>query len=412
MRFSWALIGMVMVVLVMGINLYVYRHLVAKTVKSRRVRAVLAAVFVLLAGMTLASRALRGVLPDEAKKVLSFVGWGWFALSGYVFLALVLAKLGVWAYEKVRARRLAAQSSMGPSLVPEGPGAAAYVAPRHQPDSPERRDFLTKLTAGTALIAGGGPIGYGAWSAFTPPGVTEVAVKLPNLPKALDGFTLVQISDVHIGGILQRKFFDAVVAQMNGLKPDLVAVTGDLVDGEVEDLGHSVAALENVRAKYGAWFCTGNHDYYSGANAWVAALDRMGVKSLRNARTSIGDAGASFDLIGVDDWGARRRGYGRGYDLDKALEGRDPERASVLLAHQPANFDEAAKRGIGLQLSGHTHAGQAFPGTVIVPLVWPWYEGLYREGDGQIFVSRGCGFWGPPLRIGAPPEIVKITLVA
>jgi predicted MPP superfamily phosphohydrolase len=132
---------------------------------------------------------------------------------------------------------------------------------------------------------------------------------------------------------------------------------------------------------------------------------------LRNRRVPIGDSGASFDLVGVDDWGARINGRG-GYDLDLAIAGRDPDRASVLLAHEPANFEQAVAQEMGLQLSGHTHGGQLFPLTAFVSLRWRRYAGLYTHGPGQLYISRGVGFWGPPLRVGSPPEIVKVTLLA
>ena len=168
--------------------------------------------------------------------------------------------------------------------------------------------------------------------------------------------------------------------------------------------------LSNLRARYGSFFVTGNHDYYSGDDAWTAFLEGQGVQVLRNRHVSIGDEGGSFDLVGVDDWsGGRRRGK-KGYDLEQAIAGRDPDRASVLLAHQPANFDVAARRGIDLQISGHTHGGQIFPMTWLIGFGWEHAAGHYREGDGQIFVSRGCGFWGPPMRVDSPPEIVKLVL--
>src|SRR5439155_18596240 len=160
-----------------------------------------------------------------------------------------------------------------------------------------------------------------------------------------------------------------------------------------------------------SYFCTGNHDYYAGADEWCAAIAKMNVTVLRNQRVTIGDAGASFDLLGVDDWGHRGE-LGTGYDLDAALAGRDPERACVLLAHQPGNFEVAAGKGVGLQLSGHTHGGQFFPGTAIAELIFTFTAGHYSVGDSHIYVSRGTGFVGPPVRVGSPAEIVKIGATA
>jgi predicted MPP superfamily phosphohydrolase len=252
---------------------------------------------------------------------------------------------------------------------------------------------------------------YGLWRAFEPAELSEVPIRLPKLPKQLDGFTIVHLSDLHISSVIRRNFIEEVVRRCNQLKPDLVAITGDLVDGEVDQLAHAVAALRGLQSRYGTYFVTGNHDYYSGVRPWTSAISAMGIQVLRNRRLEIGDAGASFDLVGVDDWSARINGRG-GYDLERAIAGRDPDRASVLLAHEPANFDQAVERGMGLQLSGHTHGGQLFPLTALVAMRWSRYAGLYRQGPGQLYVSRGVGFWGPPMRVGSPPEIVKLTLLA
>jgi predicted MPP superfamily phosphohydrolase len=141
-------------------------------------------------------------------------------------------------------------------------------------------------------------------------------------------------------------------------------------------------------------------------------MARQGFQVLRNRAVQVGDAGGTFDLVGVDDWsGGRRRGK-KGYDLDLALQGHTPDRAAVLLAHQPANFEVAARRGIDLQISGHTHGGQLFPMTMLLGLEWKYTAGLYKQDSSHLYVSRGCGFWGPPMRIGSPPEIVKLVLTA
>ncbi|HEU5154422.1 MAG TPA: metallophosphoesterase, partial [Gemmatimonadales bacterium] len=216
-----------------------------------------------------------------------------------------------------------------------------------------------------------------------------------------------QVSDIHLGPTIGRRFMDDMVARVNALRPDLVAITGDLVDGSISELGPSVAALQNLRSRFGSAFITGNHEYYSGDEEWCDALSGLGVQVLRNRRLSIGDAGGSFDLLGVDDWSGKDE---HRYDLERALAGRDPERAAVLLAHQPKGFEQAAGRGVGLQLSGHTHGGQMFPFNFMVALTTPFTAGLYRHQGGQLYVSRGTGYWGPPFRVGSPPEIVKVVL--
>jgi predicted MPP superfamily phosphohydrolase len=266
-----------------------------------------------------------------------------------------------------------------------------------------------------------------AWRAAVVLGITAVAVGLglrgglagPVLrrevfaierwPRALDGFRIVQISDIHIGPLLGRSFAAHLAQRVNALAPDLVAVTGDLVDGSAPRLASEVAPFADLRARCGVFFVTGNHDHYSGATHWSEAVTRLGMRVLRNERVEIGADGASFDLVGVDDHHAHFAGDGR-EDLARALAGRDPERAAVLLAHDPTTFRRARAQGIDLQLSGHTHGGQIWPFAWFVRLATPYVAGRYRDGRAQLYVSRGTGFWGPPLRLFAPAEITEITI--
>ena len=240
------------------------------------------------------------------------------------------------------------------------------------------------------------------------PAVRRVEIALARWPSALDGFRIVQISDIHIGPVLSRRFAAGLTERVNALAPDLVAVTGDLVDGSVEALREEVEPFAALRARHGVFFVTGNHDVYSGGESWVARVRELGMRVLRNERVAIGGAGG-FDLAGVDD----HRGdwvHGSTEDLDAALAGRDPARALILLAHDPGTFRRAAKRGIDLQLSGHTHGGQIWPFSFVVRIAVPFVAGLHRLGASQLYVSRGSGFWGPPMRLLAPSEITEIVL--
>jgi hypothetical protein len=242
------------------------------------------------------------------------------------------------------------------------------------------------------------------------PRLVQLEVELARLPAALDGFAIVQITDLHIGNTIGRRFVESVVAMAQAAAGDLIAITGDLVDGSVRRLGGLAAPLADLRARHGVYFVTGNHAYYAGADAWLAHLPALGIQPLRNERASIGDAGASFDLAGVDDFTGRwYRSHGP--DLDAALRGRDPARELVLLAHQPRQVHAAARHGVGLQLSGHTHGGQ----------IWPWHylaaaqqggllAGHSFHGATQLYISRGTGYWGPPVRFGAPAEVTRIAL--
>ncbi|WP_437575992.1 metallophosphoesterase [Sorangium sp. So ce887] len=289
-------------------------------------------------------------------------------------------------------------------------GAHGVTALLNQPLDGERRTFLSRAIAGTAgaLAAGFGLAGVA--SALGEVAVRPVRVRLRRLPGAMSGFRVVQLTDLHIGPTIGREWLERVVARVNALKPDLIAITGDLVDGSVEELREHTAPLADLRARHGVFFVTGNHEYYSGVEAWIAELGRLGVRVLRNERVSIGDGDHSFDLAGVDDWSSRGMGGDHGPDLARALAGRDPSRELVLLAHQPKQIREAAERGVGLQLSGHTHGGQIFPWGLFVRIDQPYVAGLSSHGASQIYVSRGTGYWGPPMRVGAPSEISLIEL--
>jgi hypothetical protein len=277
--------------------------------------------------------------------------------------------------------------------------AAPFVA------EPQLSRIIAGMVGGSVAVAAAA----GMTSALGRVGVKRVPVILERLPPRLDGFRLVQLSDLHIGPMLGREWLERVVQAVNELEPDAVAITGDLVDGSVARLHEHVAPLGQLKAKHGVFFVTGNHEYYSGVDAWLAELSRLGVKPLRNERVSLGDGEASFDLAGVDDWMAFGRGHGP--NLPRALEGRDASRELVLLAHQPKQIDEAAAQGVGLQLSGHTHGGQIFPWGFFVRFQQPYVSGLVRHGGStQLYVSNGTGFWGPPMRVGAPPEITLLEL--
>jgi len=279
------------------------------------------------------------------------------------------------------------------------------------PLDPSRRVVAARLAAGTAAALSGG-LGAVAWRAARGPvAVKRVEVALSRLPQAHDGLRIVQLTDVHVGSLIGRAFVEDVVRRTNALQPDVVAITGDLVDGSVAELGNAVAPLADLRARHGVFFVTGNHEYFSGAEPWLVELERLGVRVLRNERVSIGAGDDAFDLAGVEDHSSERYG-GAPHDeaMARAFGGRDPGREVVLLAHQPRSFRAAARFGVGLQLSGHTHGGQMWPFGLIVRLSQPFLAGLHREGDSQIYVSRGTGYWGPPMRLGAPAEITEVIL--
>jgi predicted MPP superfamily phosphohydrolase len=296
---------------------------------------------------------------------------------------------------------------------------ARFIARRvrrgNEPEDPARRVFLARVAAGVAAAGTAGIVIGGRRAAFeiTKP---ELAVALPRLPPALSGFRIAHLTDLHLGPMLQSRFLETVVEETNACRPDLVVITGDLVDGSVERLGPALASFAKLRARCGVAFVTGNHEYYSGAEEWVAFLRARGIAVLLNERVSIGDSapgGASFDLAGVTDHHGGRFLADHAPDLERALRGRDPERALVYLAHQPKQIELARGLGVGLQLSGHTHGGQMWPFGALVALTQPFVAGRHETEDGTtVYVSRGTGFWGPPMRVLEPAEIATIILTA
>ncbi len=361
---------------------YLYRRLVRDVTQKKWLRLGGAMVMIGLAGGSIMARTVfRGSAMNQALAI--FLGL-WIALVLYTLLSLLVVDLARWA-TGMRRKEPA-------------------------PINPERRAFLARAVAGSSLVSGGALASWGVYRAYEPARIHEVTVRLAGLPKSMEGFTIAQLSDLHIGAVLQEKFVDDLVARTNGFKPDLVAITGDLVDGKPEDIGRFVTRLTGLQSKTGTFFVSGNHDHYAGWDAWSKHLTNMGVRVLKNRRVVIGDAGGSFDLLGVEDYGSRI--LEAGYSPDVAAAGRDPSRAAVLMSHQPGGFDDAVRLNLGLQLSGHTHGGQTFPATGIASLMWgPRTTGLSREGNSQLFTSRGCGFVGPPMRLGSPSEIIKIVLL-
>jgi uncharacterized protein len=269
-------------------------------------------------------------------------------------------------------------------------------------------EFARWRAAAVAVVA----VVLAAWGMFRAlggPRVRRREVRVPGWPSSLDGYRLVHISDLHLGPMLGEGFARRLARQINGLEPDLVAVTGDLVDGEASRYRDRVAPLEQLRTRDGVFFVTGNHDHYSGAAAWTEVVTELGWHALRNRRVEVRGA---FQLAGVDDRQSAMLD-GTGEDLTGVLEGRDAGRPLILLAHQPLVFPAAAAAGVDLQLSGHTHGGQIIPFQLLTRLVYSRFvSGLYRRGDAQLHVSPGTGFWGPPIRVGAPAEITILEIRA
>lgn len=242
--------------------------------------------------------------------------------------------------------------------------------------------------------------------------VVQVEVPIDGLPAALHGYSIVQISDVHVGPTIKRGYLNAIVTRVNALQPDAIAITGDLVDGSVRRLSVHTAPLARLAARDGTFFVTGNHEYYSGADEWVIELRRLGLTVLMNQHVVCERDGETLMIAGVTDFTAHQFNESQRSDPVKAAAGAPANlRARVLLAHQPRSAGAAAAAGFDLQISGHTHGGQFFPWNLFVPLQQPFTAGLNRLSQLWVYTSRGTGYWGPPKRFGAPSEITCIRLV-
>jgi predicted MPP superfamily phosphohydrolase len=244
------------------------------------------------------------------------------------------------------------------------------------------------------------------------PRIVEIKIPVVDLPLALHGFSIAQISDVHVGPTIKRGFVEGIVGRVNELKADMIAVTGDLVDGSVLQLSAHTAPLAGLTARHGAFFVTGNHEYYSGERAWTEEIRRLGLRVLKNEHVVLKHDGASLILAGVTDYSAHHFDPAQRSDPEAALRGAPIDAgAKVLLAHQPSSAMAAANAGFDVQISGHTHGGQFWPWNLFIHFFQPFSSGLHRLKNLWIYVSRGTGYWGPPNRFGVPSEITRIRLV-
>ncbi|MEV6028706.1 metallophosphoesterase [Streptomyces sp. NPDC052036] len=412
-----------------ALHWWAWRRLVRDTTRGPGpARRAGAAVFV--AGPVLTVAALvteRSGAPFRIQRVLGWPGFLWLALSLYLLLALVAGEVLRPLVRRLVDRAAPTRNTTSsPAQVPAEtastaphtelvtltPESASNAAPDPNPAAvtpvtdPSRRLFVSRVVGGAVAAAAVGTVGYGTYGVLRGPAVKHVTVPLAKLPRSAHGFRIAVVSDIHLGPVLGRDFAQRVVDTVNSTQPDLIAVVGDLVDGSVPDLGPAAAPLSQLRARHGSYFVTGNHEYFSGADQWVEEVRRLGLRPLENARTEL----PAFDLAGVNDLAGESEG--KGPDFAKALGDRDPARAVVLLAHQPVQIHEAVRHHVDLQLSGHTHGGQLWPGNFVAAAANPTVAGLDRYGDTQLYVTRGAGAWGPPTRVGAPSDITVVELAS
>ncbi len=242
--------------------------------------------------------------------------------------------------------------------------------------------------------------------------VVRVTVPLAKLSPSLDGFTIAQITDIHVGPTIKGDYVRGIVDRVNSLDADIIAITGDVVDGRVHQLNGDTAPLANLSARYGSYIVTGNHEYYSGADEWIDEFRRLGLRPLLNEHVVIAHNGADLVIAGINDYSAARVHSSHDSDPETALQGSPNDSPKILLAHQPRSAHAAAEAGFDLQLSGHTHGGQFWPWNHFVRMQQPFTAGLRRLGNLWVYTSRGTGYWGPPKRFGAPSEITLIRLLA
>lgn len=278
-------------------------------------------------------------------------------------------------------------------------GSAISVLPLVGPSA-----ILAPALAGLATL-------IGFVNARRTPRIVDVDVPVAGLAVALKDFTIVQLSDIHVGPTIKRDYVQAVVDRVNSLDADLIAITGDVVDGTVEQLATHVAPLGRLTARHGTFFVTGNHEYYSGADAWMREFERLGMRILHNTHQTIVHDGALLTVAGVTDYTAHLFDAAARSDPAAAANGSPAGVPRILLAHQPRSATAAADAGFDLQLSGHTHGGQFWPWNHFVPLQQPYTAGLHRLRRLWVYTSRGTGYWGPPKRFGAPSEITRIRLL-
>lgn len=367
-----------------AIHLYLWVRLVRNPFGPGRVRGWLTVLLLVLLVLPIVALVGGRSWSLAVLRPLEWVGFVWVGVMFYLLLYLLVLEI--------------------PRLV---------LRLRGRPHDAGRRRFLSRALAGTALVLATGTSVVGLTTALGPVPVKRVRVRLSRLDPALSGLRIAVLGDIHLSALVGAGRLAEHVRTVNAQTPDLVAIVGDLVDASVAELGDTARLLTGLRSTYGSFFVTGNHEYYSGAAEWVDFLAGLGIRVLRNERVEIARGGGAFDLAGTDDVSAASSGVpGHGADLAGALAGRDASRPVVLLAHQPVQVEQAAATGVDLQISAHTHGGQIWPFGYVVRLSQPALAGLSRIRATWLYVSRGVDFAGPPMRVGAPPEITMIELLA
>lgn len=331
---------------------------------------------------------------------------GWIGFTALGFFALLFVLLTMRDLIRLVSAGLKKTSRLFKNNLP-----ASFSQIKTAEADPDRRAFLTQMVNLGLLGLSASAAGYGMFQARRSPQIVEVDIPLKKLPGAFHGLRIVQFSDLHAGATIKGSFVRMVVDSINSLNPDMIVFTGDLVDGTVEALKDDVAVLGRLSAPLGKFFITGNHEYFSGAMRWIAHVKQLGFEVLLNEHRRIRRGRSSLILAGVTDY---RAGYffrAHEFNPERAAQGTDEKSARIMLAHQPKGVERIAEAGFDLQISGHTHGGQFFPGNFLARLDQPYIAGLHRYKNMWVYVNSGTGYWGPPLRLGTRSEITILRLL-
>ncbi|MBI1967406.1 MAG: metallophosphoesterase [Gemmatimonadetes bacterium] len=372
--------------------------------RARRVRLALAVLFAVfnVPWLFVAARILFGSIWGVGRipYIAPFVAWqmlGWVLCGLVAVYVLGKAVRGAWFVVFSGRTRMVGEDR-------QAPGTTHDVL--------SRRQFLARATYTYAAL-GAAASAQGIWNAFRDPEVTRRTLHFPDLPPGLDGLTLLHVSDVHAGIHMGREQMEAIVARANALRPDLIVQTGDMIDISQHYIPDYVRVFRDLRAPLGVVTVLGNHDRYTGEAAVIRGVRDAGQVFVQNGAHVIERNGATLALLGIEDphqWTADDPQPG---DIATALRAAPPEAFKILLAHRPGAFDGAIPRGIPLTLAGHIHGGQFYLpviGWSAGRLITKYVMGHFQRGRSQLYVSRGIGVVGIPIRVFAPPEIALLEL--